>query len=165
MTKMIRLRTWATPLTIGAFILMSATGLLMFFGWDRALTAEAHKWFALLFLTGAGSHIAANVRPFLNHLKSRWGRISVAAFAIVLAASFSSWGLITGPQLERPVKQALVNAPLSALASVTYTNPDALLLKLKEHGITATSQQSVHDLSAKYGVGENRLLAIVFLHL
>jgi hypothetical protein len=38
MTKMIRLRTCATPLTIGALLLMSATGVLMFFGWDRALT-------------------------------------------------------------------------------------------------------------------------------
>jgi hypothetical protein len=126
MIEMIRLRTWATPLTIGGFILMSATGVLMFFGWDRSLTAEAHKWFSLLFLTGVGGHIAANIRPFLNHLKSRWGKTSVATIAIVLAASFFSWGIITGPQLVRPVKQALVDAPLSALAGVTHTMPNAL---------------------------------------
>jgi hypothetical protein len=162
-TKPIQLRSWATPLTMGAFLLMSATGALMFFGWDRALTAEAHKWFSLFFLLGAGGHITANVLPSLNHVKSRWGKTSIAVFTIVLAASFFSWGLITGPQLERPIKRTLVDAPLSALAAVTDTAPDALLLNLKAHGIVATGQQSVHDLSAEYHVDENRLLAIVFL--
>jgi hypothetical protein len=162
-TKPIQLRSWATPLTMGAFLLMLATGVLMFFGWDRALTAEAHKWFSLLFLTGVGGHITANVRPFLNHLKSRWGKTSIAAFTVVLAASFFSWGLITGPQLERPIKGTLIDAPLSALAGVTDTTPDALVLKLKARGIKATSEQSVRDLSAEYRVDENRLLAIIFL--
>ena len=49
---------------------------------------------------------------------------------------------------------------LSALASVTRTVPDVLLLRLRAHGIVATSRHSVRDLSAEHGVGENRLLAI-----
>jgi hypothetical protein len=135
MSRMIPLRTWATPLTIGAFFLMSATGVLMFFEWERGLTAVVHQWFSWLFLAGAGGHIAANVRPFKNHLKSRWGKASVAVFVVVL----------------------------SALASVTHTAPDALVRRLKAHGFIATSQQSVHDLSGQYGVSEHGLLAIVFL--
>ena len=163
MTKPIQLRSWATPLTMSAFLLMSTTGVLMFFGWDRALTAEAHKWFSLFFLIGVGGHIAANVRPFLNHLKSLWGKISIAVFAAAHAASFFSWGLITGPQLEKPIKRTLVEAPLAALAGVTDIAPDALLLNLKAHGIIATGQQSVRDVSVEYHVDENRLLAIAFL--
>jgi hypothetical protein len=162
-TKPIQVRSWATPLTMGAFLLMSVTGVLMFFGWDRALTAEAHKWFSLFFLIGVGGHITANIRPFPNHLKTRWGKASVAAFTVFLAASLFSWGLITGPQLERPIKRTLVDAPLSSLASVTDTTSDILLLKLKTHGIVATGQQSLRDLSAEYQVDENRLLGIIFL--
>ena len=162
-TAMITLRSWATPLTIGSFFLMSATGVLMFFEWDRGLTVVVHQWFSWLFLLGAGDDIAANIRPLKNHLKSWWGRISSAVFTVVVVASFFSWGVITGPQLERPIEQALVDAPLSALASVTRTDPDALVRRLEDQGIVATGQQSVRDLSAKYGIGENRLLAIVFL--
>jgi hypothetical protein len=163
MPKMIPLRTWATPMTIGVFFLMSATGVLMFFEWERGLTTVVHQWFSWLFLAGAGGHIAANVRPFKNHLKSRWGKASVAAFMVVLVASFFSWGLITGPQLARPIERALVDAPLSALAAVTRTAPEALMRRLKAHGIVATSQQSIRDLSGEHGVREDRLLAIVFL--
>lgn len=163
MSKSIPLRNWATPLTIGTFVLMSATGILMFFDWEPGLTTVAHQWFSWVFLAGAGSHVAANFRPFKTHLRSGWSKTCVAAFTLVLAASLFSWGLMTGPQLKRPIEQALVDAPLSALANVTRTTPDALTSKLRAHGILATGQQSIHDLAREQGVGVNRVLAIVFL--
>jgi hypothetical protein len=121
MTKAIALRTWATPLTIGSFILMSISGLLMFLDLDTGLTAGAHQWVSLLFLLGVGGHVTANFRPFRSHLDSRWGRASIAVFVAVLAASVFSWGLVTGSQLEKPIVLALVDAPLSALAGMTRT--------------------------------------------
>jgi hypothetical protein len=163
MSKTLSPRTWATPLTIGAFILMSISGILMFFHLDTGLTAGAHQWFAWLFLLGVGGHVTANFRPFKNHLRSRWGRISVAGFVVVLAASVFSWGLVTGSQLERPIVQALVDAPLSSLAGVTHTEPDVLVRKLKAHGITAAPRQSINELALAHGVSAERLLALVFL--
>lgn len=161
--RSIGVRTWATPLTIGAFILVATTGVLMFFDWNHGLTTVVHQWFSWFFLLGAAGHIVVNVRPLKSHLKSRWGKTSVAVFGIVLAASFSSWGLITGPQLERPIAEALVDAPLSALAHTTRTTPDALISKMKAHGVTATSEQSIREISNAHDIGANRLLGIVFL--
>jgi hypothetical protein len=163
MAERITVRTWATPLTIGAFILMAVTGMLMFFEQDRGIVTVIHQWFSWLLLLGAGGHIVANFRPLKQHLRGRWGQVSVASFASFLVASFFSWGLITGPQLERPIETALVDAPLSALAGVTHIEPDALTRKLDAHGVHATSEQSVRQLAQQSGVGENQLLAIVFL--
>jgi Domain of unknown function (DUF4405) len=159
----IPLRNWATPPTVGSFFLMAATGVLMVFEWERGPTSVVHQWFSWLFLAGAGGHIAANLRPFKDHLKSGWGRASVAVFMVVLVASFLSWGIITGPQLKRPIERAPVDAPLSALAIVTHTDPDTLTRRLKARGIIADSRQSIRDLSGRYDAGENRLLAIVLL--
>ncbi len=156
-------RTWATPVTIGAFFLMSATGVLMFFGLDRGLTGEAHEWFSWLFLAGAGAHIAANSRPFLNHLKSRWGKASVATFVVVLVATFSA-GIGAGGHVRKAVEQALVDAPLSTLASLTHIAPEALERKLRAHGITANGQQSVRELAAENHLREMRLLEVVFMN-
>lgn len=157
------LHSWATPLTIGSFLLMATTGIAMFFEWDRGLTVVVHQWFSWFFLLGAGGHIAANIRPFKNHLKSGWGMVSVATFAAVLALSFFTWGFVTGPQLERPIEEALVDAPLSALAGVTRIDPDAVTRRLRARGIAADDRDSIRALSSKYRVGANRLLAIVFL--
>lgn len=135
----------------------------MFFEWNHGLTTVVHQWFSWLFLAGASGHIAANFRPLKNHLKSRWGKASLTLFACVLVASFFSWGRITGPQLKGPIEQALVDAPLWALAGTTHTDSETLAARLKAHGIAANQEQSVRELSSRTGVGENRLLAIVFL--
>ncbi|MDQ7248143.1 DUF4405 domain-containing protein [Dongia sedimenti] len=163
MPKTASLRRWATPLTIGAFLLMAVTGVVMFFEADHGLTTVVHQWFSWIFILGAGGHIAANSRPFVNYLKTRGGQASVAACLLVLAASFFSWGLVTGPQLERPIEQSLIEAPLSALAPLTGTTAEALLARLKAEGIAANAGQSVRDLARATGIGENRLLGIVFL--
>jgi Domain of unknown function (DUF4405) len=157
------LRPWATPVTIGAFLLMSATGVMMFFGWDRGLTSEAHEWFSWIFLAGVGAHIAANFRPFVNHLKSRWGKASIAVFSVILVASFFA-GIGAGGQLLRAVERALVEAPLSTLASLTHTSPDALERKLSAHGISANSKQSVRELAGENQLREMRLLEVVFMN-
>ncbi len=159
----IPMRTWATPLIIGAFVLMAGTGATMFFNWNHGLTTVVHQWFSWLFLFGASGHIAANIRPLKNHLRSRWGKASVVLFASVLAASFFSWSRITGPQLKGPIEQALVEAPLWALAGTTRIEPEALVARLRTRGIQATRDQSIRELSRRNGIGENRLLAVVFM--
>ena len=159
----ITVRSWATPLTLGAFLLMSVTGVLMFLEWEPGQMTVAHEWFSWLFLAGAGAHIAVNIRPFKNHLKSHWGRSSIAVFTLILTASAFSWGMITGPQLKRPIEQALVEAPLAALAGIAGLSPDALLARLAARGIVANGRQSIAAASAASGIDENRLLAIIFL--
>ena len=43
------------------------------------------------------------------------------------------------------------------------TDPKVLVRRLKLHGVIATSDRSIRDISVESSVDENRLLAIVFL--
>ena len=45
-------RQWATPITAGAALLLSVTGVLMFFHADTGLNKTAHEWLSWLFLAG-----------------------------------------------------------------------------------------------------------------
>jgi hypothetical protein len=157
------LRAWSTPVTIGAFLLMAGTGILMFFGYDSGLTTVTHQWFSWLFVAGAAGHVAINFRPFRSHLKSMQGRLSSGLLALVLAGSCFSWGIVTGPRLKAPVELALVEAPITALAGIIRTSPEALLARLEEEGFAATGDQSVRAICEKYGVDENRVLGAIFL--
>jgi len=141
---------------------MSATGVLMFFELDRGLVVVVHQWFSWFFVIGAAGHIIANIRPFKNHFKSAGTKTVAIIFAAVLAASVFSWGRMTRPQMKRPIELALVDAPLSSLAGVTYVEPDVLIGRFKARGIVATGQQSIRQVSLQSGVSENRLLGIVF---
>jgi hypothetical protein len=157
------LRTWATPVTIGSFVLMGISGVLMFFDVVPGYLVFAHEWFSWIFLVGTGAHIAVNYRAFARHLKSEWGRASVAIFAVLLLASTYSFGRITAPQLKWPISEALVDAPLSALAGVVRTNPGQLVARLEAKGITATPDQNIRDLAAAYGIDEFHILGLVML--
>ena len=160
---MIPVRKWATPLTIGAFFLMAATGILMFFNIDRGIVSAAHEWLSWLFLLGVAGHVMANFRPFMNSLKSGWGRTSVSVFGIVLVASFFTWGAHTGGQFLAAIQKGLVSVPLTTLAVMTHTKPDVLEQRLNAHGIVVRKEQTIRDI-----VGENprkqlQALEVVFL--
>lgn len=163
MSKYSALRSWATPLTISSFLLMSVTGVLMFFELDRGLVVVVHQWFSWFFLSGVAGHITANFGPFKNHFKSAGTKATAIIFASVVVASLFSWGRMTGPQMKRPIELALVDAPLSSLAGVTHTEPDVLIRRFKTHGFVATEEQSIREVAVASGVGENRLLGIVFM--
>ena len=40
-------RQWTTPLVAGSFLLMGATGILMFFHWDTGLNKTVHEWLGI----------------------------------------------------------------------------------------------------------------------
>ncbi|MNY56496.1 hypothetical protein D3C86_1925800 [compost metagenome] len=87
----------------------------------------------------------------------------MAIFAIVLVVSTLSFGRITAPQLKWPISNALIEAPLSALADVTRTDQAELLAKLKTHGITATPEQNIKELAEAHGKDEFHILGLVIL--
>jgi Domain of unknown function (DUF4405) len=160
---MIPVRKWATRLTIGAFILMAITGILMFFHLDRGINSGVHEWFSWLFLIGVTGHVTANFRPFKTHLQSGWGRSSVAVFSIVLAASFFTWGVRTGGRMLDAIRDGLVNAPLSTLAAIAHDEPEALTQRMRSHGIPARNDQTIHDLAGDNRSKQLQLLGMVFL--
>ena len=82
------LRAVFTPMTIGAFLLMAVTGLLMFFHVEQGLNEVVHEWGGLVFVVAAVAHLLGNFTPFKNHLKKAVGAGLVAVFVVVTAASF-----------------------------------------------------------------------------
>ncbi|MEJ1966258.1 MAG: DUF4405 domain-containing protein [Gammaproteobacteria bacterium] len=160
---MIPARKWATPLTLGAFIVMAITGVLMFFHVDRGINTGAHEWVSWLFLIGVAGHVTANFRPFKAHLRSGWGRASVGIFVVLVAASFFTWGVRTGGQLLGAIRNHLVDTPLATLADLVHEEPEALQRRLMTHGIRAREDQTLHDLTGDDLSKQLELLEVVFL--
>mgnify|MGYP006339522549 CR=1 FL=1 len=51
-------RDWITPITMGAFGLLAATGVLMFFHIDSGLNEAVHEWLSWVLLGGVALHAA-----------------------------------------------------------------------------------------------------------
>jgi hypothetical protein len=62
-----RLRDWATPLVFGVFVVMSITGIAMFFHKNNHLQEEVHSWAGWAMVAFVIGHVVANFGGFKKH--------------------------------------------------------------------------------------------------
>ena len=157
-----KLREWATPLTIGSFTLIAATGILMFFHWDSGFNKTVHEWLGWGLLAAAILHAAANFGAFKRYFKNRTALIVIGVCLLILAASFVSppGGDRKPPHIAATL--AITNAPLSVVAQVANKDIAVVLDQLRRAGIEATAQQSLKQLSGGKRELEMKGLAAIF---
>jgi hypothetical protein len=142
-------RAWATPLTIGAFGLLAATGVLMFFHLDSGLNKVAHEWLGWVLLAGVTTHVLANVLSFKRHFSQPVGRALIGVFALLLGLSFVP--RLGGEGGEPPFASSvhsLAAAPAPVLAQVAGVTPQEMQQRLRAAGLQPrTGQESVQALA------------------
>lgn len=136
------LRAWATPLIVGSFLVMGATGTLMFFHLNTGLSKGVHEWAGWVMLLGAGAHIVLNWRAFTTYFRRPLANAIMGAGALLLAVSVIPFGSESsgGPDAAiRQVMGKLVDAPVSELAVLADSTPDAVIAKLVAAGYADAS--------------------------
>ena len=157
------LRKWATPWTIGSFLLMSVTGVLMFYHLNSPLNKLAHQWLSFAFLVGVVVHIVTNWLAFSRYFKSPVAIGVMVVFAAVLGGSFVNLGGAKAEPPTRAVMASLGRTPLSELAPIVHVTPDELIAKLKAKGFAASDAgQSPDDLAGKDKKKSGVILGIIF---
>lgn len=145
-------REWATPLTMGAFLVMAVTGLLMFFHLESGFNKPLHEWFGWAMAIGAAGHVVANWFAVKRYLTAnRNARLLVGACAAALLLSFAPR---PGDAVSPPVQamQGVLRAPLPAVASLVGRPVDALRADLAAAGVSiAAADASVTLESATHG--------------
>ena len=144
-------RDWVTPLTIGAFGLLTVTGVLMFFHLDSGLNKVAHEWLSWVLVGGVALHAAVNWAGLKRHLGGWRGRAVLGVFGLLIAASFLPLGGADEPPFVAPMR-ALADAPISVLAQVARTTPQDMRQRLQRAGLAVSDDSdTVHRL-----VGEDK---------
>lgn len=138
--NMMTLRRWATPFTIGAFLLMSVTGILMFFEVRLGLIKLAHEWLSWLMVIAVGLHITINWRAFTRYLYQKSALAVIILFAVItitamLIPNDGPKGPRGGGGQQMQASQVLLHAPLNSLANLVSKTPEALQAQLVEQGL------------------------------
>ena len=94
-------REIATPLTMGAFLIMAVTGILMFFHWDTGFNKVAHEWLGWLLVVAVGLHVLANMSAFKNHFKKPNTKIIVGVLTAILALTFLPQSILGNQGTEK----------------------------------------------------------------
>ena len=150
---MFYLRKWATPLTVGSFLIMGVTGTLMFFHLDEGLNKGLHEWAGWVMLAAVGVHIVLNWRAFQLYFKRPVALGIMAVGAGVLALSFIP--VSTGGGSPVPlVMGALSDAPVEQVIAISGLGLEEGLARLNEAGYTIKADQALGDV-LKGGRGAN----------
>lgn len=143
-------REWATPLTIGAFLLMSATGLLMFFHADTELQKTLHEWLGWGLVAAVVAHVLANGRSFMRYLQpsvSRRAPVLIGLCALLLMVTF----FVRPPEGEEGgsppalALHAITAAPLKTVAPLFGHDAASARRALADAGINMTNEDQSLD--------------------
>ncbi len=156
-------REWATPLTIGAFLLMAVTGILMFFHLDTGLNKEAHEWLGWAMVVGVAAHVLANFAGFKRYFSRTAPLAIVGVFALLLAGSFFIQEDEGGGNPVRKVMPAINNAPISALAPLAHRSPEDIVADLRAAGFTvASADQSIAVIVGPKRDDQSKAIGVIF---
>jgi hypothetical protein len=162
MSRILHLKIWAGPLTIGSFGVVAVTGVLMLFHMNAGLVKLAHEWVGLLLVVGGVAHVAVNWKPFVGYFRKPSAVAIVGVLVLLGAASFFPSGGHGGPPMMQ-ASAALELAPLDVVAQVANASPESLIEKLEARGIRVRDgRQTLREIAAENGVRGMEILGHVF---
>lgn len=156
------LRKWATPVTIGIFVLMAVTGILMFFHLDMGLNKLVHEWAGWVMVAGVLAHVLVNYRAFLGYLKRPLAQGVMGAFVVVLGLSFIPAGGGGPGETVAKVMQTLNATPVEQVIALAGRDTDDGLAILAQNGVQASAGQSLGEIAGGDRGQGMRILGLLF---
>ena len=156
------IRKWATPITIGAFLVSGVTGVLMFFHLESDLNKAAHEWLSWALVGGVALHLAVNYRAFTIYFKRRQAVAVMAALAMVLGLSFLPIAGASGGSPVSAVMGGLGRAPVEQVIALTGESAEAGLARLSAAGFEARQGQTIADLAGGDRSRQGAILSTIF---
>ncbi|MBV5303945.1 MAG: DUF4405 domain-containing protein [Chlorobium sp.] len=145
------IKSWATPLAVGAFTISAVTGLLIFFDIEIGLVEPTHKWLSWFLVCGVALHVISNWKQFTSYFSKKPAiGIIGAALIVTIAAVLPIFG--EEEEKENPAKMAayaLASSSIETVALVVKTTPMALVEQLGKKGIVVNDPAATVEQIAK----------------
>lgn len=156
------LNRYATPLTTGLFAVSVISGIALFFHWHPSAFHGMHEWLSMVLLLPFAVHLWKNW-PALKAYIRRRTMILPVALSLLLALPFAAPALTgsagTGGNPAFRAAALLTDVPLTDLAPVFKTTPEALRDRLTAKGHTVPSTEvTLASLAKTSGSQPNSVL-------
>lgn len=158
-----KMRTWATPLTAGAFALSAATGVMMFFHVDIGLVKPVHEWFSWFLVIGGLFHLAGSWQPFVGYFSKPASKVIMAVFVLWIAVSFFPIGKRDKGMPPGKMSRILSRSSVAAVAVVAEHTPEEAVKELESKGIRVEAkEQSIQEIAARNNKRGIDILNLIF---
>lgn len=133
-----------TPLVTGFFFVSTISGIALFFHWAPGAFHSMHEWLSMVLILPFALHLWKNWGAFMTYVKRKtlWIPLALSIlvaipFAIGNTQAVSGRG---GNPAFRAVR-LMTQAPISQVAPLLHTSPEALVAHLNDQGFKASSTE------------------------
>jgi len=159
MTK-IKKKELATSITTFTFMIISITGILMFFHILDQYTEALHKILGLVFVMFAIAHIFFNWKSMKNYFKKK-----TFIYAAILTLMISLVFIVkSGDKGENPkdiVINSVINAPFHDAISILGKDINIVSKKFLDSGIVIADLSSIKEISEKNSISAFKIIKII----
>jgi hypothetical protein len=158
------LRSWATPLTIGSTVIVTVTGLLLFFHAAPGLTRPAHEWIGWIMTAAVVAHVILNFRAFKGYFRRPVALGILGASALVMGLSFidPAPGGGAGGNPMVAVMGAMGRAQVETVIALAGHDTAEGLALLAAAGIEAKGGQSIAEITGGDREVQGQVIAALF---
>lgn len=157
------LRSWATPLTIGSTLIVTITGIMLFFHLAPGLTRDAHEWLGWVMAAAVVAHVVVNWRAFKGYFR-RPVAIAILATSAALMV-LTPLDILPVSATASPVATvmgAVGQARLTTLADLAGLTEAEALARLNAAGITAAPGQVMPQVTGGDRAVQLQVVEVLF---
>ncbi|MCF8382266.1 MAG: DUF4405 domain-containing protein [Chlorobium sp.] len=157
------MKSWATPLAIGSFIILAVTGLLMFFKIEGGYIKPVHEWLSWLMVAGVVLHTVANWKAFLSYF-SKIPAVSIISVGIVVTAlAVFMPASREGGNPKMKMMKAIESARLETVAELAGKESEEIVTTLEKKGISVSDpSMTIRQIAKQNQKKEMEVLGLVF---
>ena len=158
----VKMKSWATPLAAGTFIILAVTGILMFFKINVGYIKPVHEWLSWVMVIGIVFHTIPNWKSFTSYFSKKPSFTIIGAGLIITVLSVFMPSANNGNPGMKMIK-ALGTAKIETIADMAGQNSDDIITKLEQKGISETgTSMTIQEIAAMNGKKEKDILWVIF---
>lgn len=158
----VKMKSWATPLAAGTFIILAVTGILMFFKINVGYIKPVHEWLSWAMVIGVVFHTIANWKPFVSYFSKKPSLTIIAAGVVITVLSVFMPSTSGGNPGMKMIK-ALGTAKIETIADIAGQNSNDLITNLEQKGISEVeTSMTIQEIAAVNGKKEKDILWVIF---
>ena len=152
-------RKYVTPFITLVFLVLSITGILMFFHLFDGYTEVVHEFIGLIFIICALLHIAINWKALKVHLK--WGIVIPAILLLAALSLLLMFHQLQHPKVDTILLEKMTNAPLGDAFIVLQVDSLEVVTRMKDNGISMEGAETMKEIWIRNHVSPEKVIYLI----
>lgn len=152
----------ATSITSLVFIIISVTGVMLYFHFYGQYAKELHEVIGLLFVVAGLAHVVFNWKSMKSYFSKKiFIFMSIAILAVSLSFIIPAVAEQDGSNPKKVMIESVLNSSLELSIKILNSDMNSAMNKLKENGIVIKDYNSIKEIAKANKISPFRIVKLI----